>query len=315
MLVIDESMSASDRFSPTPQRRKFSVWHTFKRHIPSFLITILIDVILPIVIYFVLQIYIKPVYALLAAGTPPLFMVIFKALWFFTFDALGFLVFTTFAITAVVAIITRNEIVLLLEKSLVTGIISVIFAMTLIPFHHCCHRCRLRPLGYYMYQDLVPTNRQDIGLPDNIFAEEQETVDNQYTQLQEEVSVQRPPHKQEVAQVYDWMYKNCSTFRLSCFIITSIWAVGLLLEFLARLLLILFHLHVNKIVLYGHIILSSITVLCIVSTIVCITIERKSTLRFIENWNAKQKTNKPFDAGVSNVTFHTSTNSVPTLDI
>ncbi|CAF4346118.1 unnamed protein product [Rotaria socialis] len=282
MLPIYELFYSPDQQSEVSAKKTFSIWRTFKHHIPHFLIAIVVDIILPLVIYFILQKHTKPVYALLAAGTPPLVMVITKAILFCTFDALGFLVFTTFAITGIVVVITRNPIVLLLEKSVITGIISIIFAITLIPFHCCHHRCSLRPVGYYMYQDLVPTNREDVGLPEHIFCDQQEQVDSRYTDLQEEVSSRKVFHKEEVVQVYDWIYKNCSSFRLSCIIITSIWAIGLLFEFLARLFLIIFHLPVNKIVIYGHVILSSITVICIVSTITCIAIERKHTLLFIE---------------------------------
>jgi hypothetical protein len=268
---------------------EFSIWNTFKHHIPRFCITIIVDIILPLIIYFSLQKYIKPVYALLAASSPPLVMVIFKALCLRTFDALGFLVFITFAISAIVAIITRSPIILLLEKSLVTGIVSLIFAITLIPFHCCHHRCRLRPLAYYLYQDLVPTTRAEIGLPENVFNTEHEQIDDQYIQLKEEIARAKLSDKQEVAKVYEWIYAHCPSFRFSCYIMTSIWTVGFLLEFLARLTLILLHLPINKLVIYAHIILSSITVICIVLSIVCITIERKYTLAFIERWNVDQQ--------------------------
>ncbi|CAF2750613.1 unnamed protein product [Rotaria sp. Silwood2] len=292
MISTNELSSLPDQQLQISRKIKFSIWNTFKHHIPHFLITILVDIILPLVIYFLLQKYIKPVYALLAAGTPPLFMVIFKAIWCCTFDALGFIVFVTFAISAVVAIITHNAIILLLEKSLVTFILSIIFAVTLIPVHCCHHRCRLRPLAYYMYLDLVPTNRDELGLSENIFSDEQIQINSQYSELQEEVSIKQLSNKQEVAQVYEWIYKNCSSFRMSCYMITSIWAVGFLLEFLARLFLILIHLPINKIVLYAHIILSSITVLCIISTIICIVIERRKTLLLIERWNIQGKEKK-----------------------
>lgn len=315
MLPTYELSSSPDEQPPIPPRKTFSVWHTFKHHIPHFLITILVDVILPLVIYMVLQKHIRPVYALLVAGSPPLFMVILKALWFCTFDALGFLVFITFAISAIVAIVTHNAIILLLEKSLVTGVVSFIFAVTLIPFHCCHHRCRIRPLAYYMYQDLVPTNRADVGLPDNIFNEEQEQVDSQYTQLQDEtLTITNLPRKQEVARVYEWIYTNCSSFRISCYLITSIWAIGLLLEFLARLLLILIHLPVNKIVIYGHIILSSITVICITSTVICITIERRKTLVLIEEWITKKKYAKNQEAHAPFVTVKYDLNSFSNVD-
>jgi hypothetical protein len=230
-------------------------------------------------------------------------MVIFKAVWLWTFDALGFLVFFSFVITAVVAIVSRNPIIILLEKSLITGVLSLIFGITLIPFQCCKQRCRWRPLAYYFYQDLVPTTRTDIGLPDEIFNEQSEQVGVNYAHLQDEAAVEKLSHKKEVAQVYGWIYRSCSSFRLSCYIITSVWSIGYLLEFIIRFTMILVGLSVNKIVIYGHIILSSITVLMIILTIICITIERRYTLAFIEQWrieyfNLQQKNSAQTDASL-----------------
>ena len=311
MLSTYKLSSSFDQQAEISPNVKFSIWHTFKHHIPRFLTTILIDIVLPLIIYFSLQKHLKPVYALLVASSPPLLMVIFKAIWFCTFDALGFLVFIGFMVSSVVAFITQSPIILLLEKSLITGIISIIFALTLIPFHCCHHHFHLRPLAYYLYQDLVPINPKQVGLPDNIFNDEQEQIDNQYTQLKEEIYPKKLSEKREVAKVYEWIYTNCSSFRCSCFIITSIWSVGFLLEFFARLFLIVIHLRVNKIVLYGHIILSSITIICIISTIICITIERKYTLILIKQWNMKQKhTKKILELDASFVTVNYNSDSV-----
>ena len=283
MLSYQSSPSSHAQQQVVPNIQ-FSIWYTFKRHIPRFLATILGDIVLPLIIYFGLQKHIEPIYALLVAGTPPLFMVIFKAIISRTFDALGFLVFIGFAISAVVALITRSPIVLLLEKSLVTGIISIIFAITLIPFHCCHYRLHLRPLAYYFYQDLVPTNREQVGLPDNIFNDEREIIQQQSSEHEYDVLIPKLSDRQEVAKVYEWIYTNCSSFRRSCYMITSTWTIGLLLEFLSRLTLILVHLSVNKIFIYGNIILSSVTMMCIVTTIICVTRERKQTIIFIEQW-------------------------------
>jgi hypothetical protein len=276
---------------PSPDEQKepistqpvqFSVWNTFKHHIPRFLITILVDLILPLVIYFGLQKRIKPVYALLVAGTPPLIMVIIKGILSRTFDALGFLVFIAFLISTIVAVVTHNSIVLLLEKSIITGILSIIFGLTLIPLRCCQCRLQIRPLAYYFYQDLVPTKRKEVGLPDSIFNTEQEPTDEQHEDAPSIISSSRK--KKEVAQVYAWIYTHCSSFRSACYMITSIWSVGLLLEFLGRLTLILVRLSVNKIVIYGYVILTSITIIMIILSIICIAKERKQTLRFIKQW-------------------------------
>jgi hypothetical protein len=271
------STRASSSSHEEPQIR-FSIWHTFKRHIPHVLITILVDVILPLIIYFSLQKHIKTVYALLIAGTPPFVMVMFKGIVFRTFDALGFLVFFGFIISGIIAIITRNPVILLLEKSLVTGVSSLIFAITLIPFNCCDNRCRLRPLAYYFYQDLVPTTREQIGLPKDLFPREQQSTNTEH------ILISKQSDKQEVAKVYEWIYTHCSSFRFSCYMITGIWAIGLLLEFLARLTLILVHLSVNKLVIYGNVLLVSVAIICVILTIICIAKERKQTIVFIEQW-------------------------------
>jgi hypothetical protein len=265
--------------------QRFSIWHTFKRHIPHFLLTILVDIILPIIIYVVLHKHTKPVNTLLIAGIPPLIMVIFKAILSRTFDALGFIAFLGFIISGVVAIITKNATILLLEKSLVSGIFSLIFGITLIPFHCCHYQCRLRPLAYYFYQDLVPTNLEQIGLPENLFFFQYESNYEQYSEHQ--VLISKLSEREEIAKVYEWIYTNCSSFRLSCYMITSFWSIGLLFEFLARLTLILIHLSVNTIVIYGNVVLSSVAIICILMTIICITRERKQTMILIEEWKRK----------------------------
>jgi hypothetical protein len=267
--------------SVSTEQIHFSIWDTFKHHIPRFIITILVDVILPLIIYFSLQRRIKPVYALLVAGTPPLIMVIIKGLLSRTFDALGFLVFIAFLISAIVAVITHNPILLLLEKSVVTGILSIIFGLTLIPLDCYQYPFHIRPLAYYFYQDLVPTKRNEVGLPDDIFRNELESFDGQ---RDDQPSVINVSHKEEVAQVYEWIYAHCSSFRTACHMITSIWSIGFLFEFIGRLTLILVHLKVDKIVLYGTVILTIITIIMIILSIICIAKERKETLEFIRQW-------------------------------
>lgn len=270
---------------PVPnQQVRFSLWNTAKQHLPRLLVTVLVDLILPMIVYLILQKRTNPVHALLAAGIPPLIMVLIKGILSRTFDALGFLVFIAFSASAVAAVITHNPVILLLEKSLVTGIISIVFAITLIPLHCCHRRCYMRPLAYYFYQDLVPTKRADVGLPDILFENEPGTSDEQGIELLEESTLPSLTHKQEVAQVYEWIYAHCSSFRRSCYLITSIWALGLLLEFFARLFLILIHLSIEQIFIYGHIILSLMTSLLILLTVLCITRERKQTLKLIEQW-------------------------------
>ena len=173
-LILLEDEQQRQEVTPTSvEQIPFSIWVTFKPHIPRFLITILVDVILPVIIYLILQKPNNTVPALLGAGIPPLLMVIIKGIVSRRFDALGFIVFIAFGASAIAALITHNPVIILLEKSLVTGLLSIVFGITLIPFHCCRHRCQIRPLAYYFYQDLVPTKRSQVGLPDIIFEDEQ----------------------------------------------------------------------------------------------------------------------------------------------
>lgn len=298
---------------------RFSIWRTFKHHIPRFMLTILVDVILPLATFLFLQQYIKAVYALLAASSPPLIMVIIKGIWLWTFDALGFLVFITFAITALVALISRNPFILLLEKSLMTGLLSIIFGITLIPCQCFHRRCRWRPMAYYFYQDLVPTTRADLGLSEDSLTESQEQRVGHYAQLEEDITKTRFPPKQEIAQVYQWLYKQCSSFKISCYCITCIWSIGFLSEFLARLTLILLCDSIRDVVIYGHIILSSITALLILLTIGCIAIERKYTIAFVERWKTKsQEQSQPRHCSLtdpSTITAYSHSNCILSIDI
>ena len=279
--IIDSITLTPKENIQTSRKIQFSIWDTFKHHIPRFILTILVDVILPVVIYFSLQKRIKPVYALLVAGTPPLAMVIIKGFISRTFDALGFLVFIAFLISAIVAVITHNPIVLLLEKSIVTGILSIIFALTLLPLSICRKWLHTKPFDYYFYQDLVPTKRHEVGLPENIFDNELENLDEHDDEIP---TIRNLSTKEEVAKVYEWIYFHCSSFRTACYLITSIWSTGFLFEFLGRLLLIIFRLKIDKIIIYGHVILTSVTIIMILLTIICITKERKLTLNFIDKW-------------------------------
>lgn len=260
---------------------KFSLWHTFKHHIPRFILTILFDLILPLVLFLVLEKHINSVYALLIAGAPPLVMIFFRAIISRSLDALGFLVFVAFVISAVVALISKNATLLLLEKSLITGILSILFAVTLIPFRCCKHRCTWRPAAYYFYQDLLPVKRADVGLPDSVFDNLPESMN------EDEESVQKLSKRKEASQVYEWIYTHCRSFRISCYVTTAIWAVGFLIEFLCRLTLILVHLSTEQIVIYGNVILGVVAGICIILTIICIVIERKKTLALIKQWKEK----------------------------
>jgi hypothetical protein len=151
----------------------------FKRNIfRGLIITTVIEIILPLILYFVLEKYIEPIYAFIAASVPALFMIILKAIWRRAFDPVGFLICVAFLVSAIVLVISHNPTILLLEKSFIMVVYSIVFAISMIPFHLCHCRFQVRPIAYYLYQNLIPTGKADIELPDSAFADEQEqTID------------------------------------------------------------------------------------------------------------------------------------------
>ncbi|CAF0735347.1 unnamed protein product [Adineta steineri] len=48
--------------------------------------------------------------------------------------------------------------------------------------------------------------------------------DDQYTQLKDGNRKQDVPNPKEVAQVYAWIYDHCSSYRISCYLMTGVWA-------------------------------------------------------------------------------------------
>ncbi|KAJ3180883.1 hypothetical protein HDU87_001523 [Geranomyces variabilis] len=94
---------------------------------------LVVDVVLPVGVYYILKTYISGVYALLIGSVPALLSVIVK--WFFhrTVDIVGLLVFVAFAISAIVAATIHSTRALVFEKSLVTVVLGVLFFVTLIP--------------------------------------------------------------------------------------------------------------------------------------------------------------------------------------
>jgi hypothetical protein len=161
---------------------------------------------------------------------------------------------------------------------------SIVFAISMIPFHLCHCRFQVRPIAYYLYQNLIPTVKADIGLPDSAFADEQEQTIDQNAKASRDDVKQKSPEKEEVAEVYKWIYAHCSQFRRTCYLITISFSVAFTLNFLARLTFVLIHLPINSIVIYGYAVSAVTMNICFILCGICIKIERKSTLAYIKQW-------------------------------
>ena len=278
-LTASDPLQSERAISPS----NFSSWNSFKHHMPRLIITLLVDVFIPLLIYFALKDHIAPVYALLIASSPSVFMVIFKGVWERSFDALGFLVSGAFILSAILAVLFNNPIILLLETSWLTGAGAIIFAITLIPFK--CGRFQCRPMVYYFYHDLFPVTSAEFGLPDDMF------TTNQYTELKDDDRRSVASNRKDVANMYSWLYEHCSSFRVTCYFMTCVWIVAFTAECLVRYTLIIYGLSINSIFIYGQIMFMVVVTTCAILQICSMIVERRYTLAHIAQWKLEQKRN------------------------
>lgn len=290
MISSYELTSTSSPVTPPqlqePIEIRFSLWKVFKRNIRSLLITAVIEIILPLTLYLVLQKYIEPIYAFIIASIPALSMIIIKAIRRRAFDLVGFLICVAFLTSAIISVVSHNATILLLEKSFIMIVYFIVFVISMIPFHLCFRRYQIRPIAYYLYQNLIPTGKADVGLPDSAFRDKQEQIIDQNAKVLSTNDVQQnSPSKEEVEEVYKWIYVHCAQFRRTCYLITISFSIAFLLNFLAQLTFVLIDLPINSIVIYGTVVPAVTLNLCFILCGICIKIERKSTLAYIRQWN------------------------------
>ena len=76
------------------------------------------------------------------------------------------------------------------------------------------------------------------------------------------------PNTKEVAQVYAWIYDHSPSFRIVCYVMTSVWAIAFAIECMTRFTLIWLKFPVSLIYIYGQIIFTVLVVLCAILQIV-----------------------------------------------
>lgn len=135
------------------ERKKF----IYKRML-SFILVLVVDIGLPLALYYSIRTVLADVYALLISGIPPFLFVVVKFIYKRRIDALGCLVVIAYIVSAVISIVTGDARATLLRDSGITATIALLFGLSLLPirtpwFH-------VRPLtflvGQQMYQEAPP---------------------------------------------------------------------------------------------------------------------------------------------------------------
>jgi hypothetical protein len=284
---------------------------------------VILEIGLPLGLYFGLRQPtgpLNPVWALLIAGCPPLAIVILKLVVKCKIDAAGLLAVTAFAAAAIVAAATQNARILLLEKSIITGAIGLVFAISLIPFQWTwkgrVHR--LRPLTYMLCAQFLPVDltydeaenphREPIS---DASVQEIHSVDYYQPDDFEGIDMfdltssanNRPPDTAKPAKateqkkskkrfgfekvelpLFKFMYAEIPSFRLVCIVITAVWSIGFLIELAVRLIMIFTISDFDKVFLYSNIVFIVFIVLCGVLTSAVSLMGRFRTLRELNQY-------------------------------
>lgn len=275
--------------------------------LPRIATVVIFEVGLPLGLYFGLRQPtgpLSPVWALLVAGCPPLLVVVYNIVVKFKIDGAGLLLVTGFVVAAIVAAVSQNAKVLLLEKSIITGAIGVVFLITLIPFRLTWNGrlYRMRPLTYTLSLQFIPADLsydveedQAVDIPCTPVqrlnqANDEEKVEEQTQMTEPTTSSSNPPakHNDDALTVgaqqqgsrkkfnfgfnnvelplSEFLYHETPTFRLLCILITLIWGVGFLIELVVRLVLIFTISDFDRVFLLSNIIFIVALIVCAVST-------------------------------------------------
>ncbi|ORX59578.1 hypothetical protein DM01DRAFT_1333043 [Hesseltinella vesiculosa] len=265
----DESLIANDNnisftggpatYDEKKQRRKMVMLQ-----LVHFLATMIVDVGLPLMLYYVLKDHTSQLVALIVSGVPPLVWVIFKFIWYRKVDALGCLFVVCYALSAVLSVISGDARLALLRDSSVTCVVSVMFLFSLLPIR--TRWFRLQPLTYLFGNQMVGGALPDVRWTDQ--------TGNAHEQ-----------------PMFEFFWDHVQIFRRYNYTLTLLWGIILMAEFVAKIIMIESSLTIDQIVLIGNIIIAVVmTVMTIGTTVASISIRKRTRLVMIDWFKANDYT-------------------------
>lgn len=200
--------------SSIPNRR--SLLHAFV----GMAIHMLFELVLPIILYYVLRGFVSPLLALLLAGLPTAVVVVYKGFKERKVDMMGVLMLMGFVVSAILAFVQSDPKLYLLRESAMTLAMGTMLIITLLPFRWRYHI--LRPFMFYV--------ARQIAISSNVLM-----------------------NSNTVREHWDWFWDYYSTFRYFLRALTGVWGLGLVSEFLVRVVLINSLDDVDDVVYYSNI--------------------------------------------------------------
>ncbi|CAG8488750.1 13850_t:CDS:1 [Acaulospora colombiana] len=206
-------------------------------------IMMFVEVVLPIILYYILEGHLPTIWALVISGVPPLIAVIFGIVRHRRVDITGVLVIFSFVIGAVVATVQGDPKLYLLRESFFTGVIGLVFLITLIPFKFGSFQ--MRPIVFYLAKDMQTGGTFSSG-------------DRTQASTDEET----------IAESWERYWGLYPKFREGFIIMTAVWGLGLLLEVVLRVIIIFETSTVDQAVYIAAIVTYSWIALLVVFTII-----------------------------------------------
>ncbi|ORX59579.1 hypothetical protein DM01DRAFT_253702 [Hesseltinella vesiculosa] len=210
------------------------------------------DVGLPLALYYILKNYTSQLVALIVSGLPPLIWVIFKFIWHKKVDALGCLFVFCYILSGILSIISGNARLAMLRDSTVTCVIASAFLLSMIPVR--TRWFELRPLTYMFGLQMVG----------GIFPPVKWTDQN--------------GEKHEMV-MFEFLWLHCKAFRLHNYVMTGLWGICLMGEFVSKLIMIESTLDIDTIVWISNVIVIVVVVVLSVLSAVGSSLIRKISRR------------------------------------
>jgi hypothetical protein len=195
----------------------------------------LFELVLPIVLYYVLRGFVSPLLALLLAGVPTALAVMVKGYKERKVDMMGVLMLMGFVVSAILAFVQSDPKLYLLRESAMTLAMGLMLLLTLFPLRWRYHV--LRPFMFYV--------ARQIAISSNVLM-----------------------NANTVREHWDWFWDYYATFRYFLRALTGVWGLGLVSEFLVRVLLINSLDEVDDVVYYSNIYMFIVMILLGAVTVV-----------------------------------------------
>ncbi|ORY95207.1 hypothetical protein BCR42DRAFT_422687 [Absidia repens] len=215
------------------------------RQIRTFAVLLIVDIGLPLALYYILKNYISQLLALVLSGIPPLLHVIISFIIKRRIEVIGCICIFSFVLSGILTLVSGDARLALLRDSTTSAVIALFFLVTLIPLE--TRWFKLYPLTFLVVQQML----------DNI------------------LSLNRPE--------FYWTYMP--DFRRHNFIYTALWGSTLMLEFIIKVILIeATTLSVDIIMLSGTIVVA-VLFITVTATVTYMSHRlRKRCAAFSEQW-------------------------------